>query len=167
MSATLSHPSGLIRARSLAIRLVLFAAGWLILTEGDLRDLWIGGAVVLLGVAASCRVLAPGTLSRLRWGGLLRFTVFFLIESLRGGIDVAWRALHPAMPLSPGWTEVTLALRGEGSRVLLAWTVSLLPGTASVHLDGHRLVVHVLCEAESVDAALRRLEKMIEGLSGA
>lgn len=167
MSATMTHPSGLVRAQSLAIRLVLFAAGWLILTEGDVRDLWIGGAVVLLGVAASCRVLAPGSLAQLRWVGLLRFTGYFLVESLRGGIDVAWRALHPAMPLSPGWTEVTLVLPGEGSRVLLAWTVSLLPGTASVRLDGHRLVVHVLCDAGSADPALRRLEKMIEGLSGA
>jgi multicomponent Na+:H+ antiporter subunit E len=84
---------------------------------------------------------------------------------LRGGIDVLNRALSPSLPLRPGFIEIDLNLPTEGMRVLLAWTTSLLPGTASVALIEKRLVVHALFQDHSIHAELQRLETVIRELT--
>lgn len=150
--------------RSLIIRLASFAFGWVLLTEGDLRDAWIGGVVAVLAWAASYRVLPAGTIRALRLGPLLRYAVYFLRQSILGGVDVAVRALHPSRPVRPALAEITLDLPGEGLRILYAWTVSLLPGTASVHLDGPRLIVHFLTDDPDAEQELRRLESILAAL---
>jgi len=72
-------------------RAVLFALLWWMLTEGA-ADSWLVGAPVVVLAALASGVLLPGT----SWSlpGLLRFIPFFLWHSLRGGVDVAGRALH-------------------------------------------------------------------------
>lgn len=152
-------------ARSILLRLASFVLGWIVLTEGDLRDAWLGGVVAVLACAASYRVLPAGAVTGLRLGGLLRYLGYFAVQSVAGGVDVSLRALRPAMPVRPAFTEVDLDLPSEGLRVLLAWTVSLLPGTASVVLEDRRLVIHMLCDDAGNEQELRRLEAIIRGLA--
>jgi multicomponent Na+:H+ antiporter subunit E len=101
----------------------------------------------------------------LRLTGVLRYLGYFAVQSIRGGVDVSLRALRPSMPLNPGFLSLDLGIEPEGLRILFAWTVSLLPGTASVHLDGQRLHVHVLCNDGSAQPELERLETVIRGLA--
>jgi len=83
-------------------RTALFALLWWILTEGAVYSWLVGAPVVVFAVLVS-GVLLPGT----SWSlpGILRFIPFFLWHSLRGGVDVAGRALHPRLPISPGLLE--------------------------------------------------------------
>ena len=71
----------------------VFAALWWALTGGA-ADSWLVGVPSVLAATVASQLLwrrHTGWWSPL---ALLRFVVFFLRESMRGGVDVARRALH-------------------------------------------------------------------------
>lgn len=98
--------------------------------------------------------------------GFVRFVPFFLWHSLRGGVDVAGRALRWQPSIRPGLTEYRLRLSPEPARVFMMNAVSLLPGTLSARLQGACLVVHVLNEAAPHANGLRALEKRVGRIFG-
>jgi len=144
-------------------RTVLFALLWWILTEGAMNSWLVGAPVVLFAVFVS-GVLLPGA----SWSlpGLVRFVPFFLWHSLRGGVDVARRALQPRLPISPGLLEHRWRLPPGLPRVFMANTVSLLPGTLSAELDEECLHIHVLDETSVFAADLKVLEQRVAGVFG-
>jgi multicomponent Na+:H+ antiporter subunit E len=98
---------------------------------------------------------------------MARFLPFFLWQSLRGGIDVARRALHPRLPLAPLLLDYPLRLPDGPACTFLANTVSLLPGTLSADLENGCLTVHVLDGSQpDVSAELQSLEALIADLFG-
>jgi multicomponent Na+:H+ antiporter subunit E len=159
------HPQNLliVRLRSTSLRLILFALLWWILTDGSIDSWMVGVPVVLLVTWVSMQLLPALSLS-LR--GLLQFIPFFLWHSLVGGVDVASRAFHPRLPISPGIIDYPWRLPAGLPRVLMANTVSLLPGTLSMELDDHRLCVHVLDNTASFTAELAIIEQRVSKLFG-
>ena len=144
-------------------RTVLFALLWWILTEGAMYS-WLTGAPVVLFAALASGVLLPGT----SWSlpGILRFVPFFLWHSLRGGIDVASRALHPRLPISPDLLKHQWRLPTGLPRVFMANTVSLLPGTLSAELSEEFLLVHVIDQTSAVETELTLIEARVASLFG-
>jgi multicomponent Na+:H+ antiporter subunit E len=148
----------------MALRSLVFALVWLGLTEGDLKDWWLGLAFVAIAAAASLVLMPPGG-RRWRPGGVAPFVAFFLRQSLLGGLDVARRALDPRMPVDPVFIEFRTGLTDEAAIVLLADIASLLPGTVTADIAGQHLVVHVLDRNMPAPDTLRRLEERIAGLT--
>jgi multicomponent Na+:H+ antiporter subunit E len=146
-------------------RSALFAVLWWTLTDGRAGSWIVGSVSILAATALSLRLLPPVTtyVSRI---GLVRFLVFFFVESLRGGIQVAWFAFRPRSALRPGIREIALRLPEGIGRVLLANTQSLLPGTLSVELRGGRLCLHVLDIGAPTEAEVRRAETRIAHMLG-
>ena len=145
------------------VRTVLFALLWWILTEGAM-DSWLVGAPVVV-----CAVLASGTLlPRVSWSlsGIIHFAPFFLWRSLYGGMDVAWRALHPRLPISPELLDHRWGLPPGLPRVFMANTVSLLPGTLSAELGEEYLHVHVLDQTGAFASDLALIEARVAKLFG-
>ena len=144
-------------------RIVLFALLWWILTEGAMYS-WLVGMPVVLFAALASGVLLPGT----SWSlpGILRFVPFFLWHSLRGGVDVAGRALHPRLPISPGLLKHQWRLPTGLPRVFMANTVSLLPGTLSAELDEEFLQVHVLDLSGAFESELAVIEVRVAQMFG-
>ena len=144
-------------------RAVVFALLWWILTAGAMSSWLIGAPVVLCAVLASGALL-PGV----SWSmsGLVRFVPFFLWRSLYGGVDVARRALHPRLPISPGLLDYRWRLPPGLPRVFMANTVSLLPGTLSAELDEAYLRVHVLDETGAFASELQVVEARVAKLFG-
>jgi multicomponent Na+:H+ antiporter subunit E len=149
---------------SLLPRALLFILLWWVITEG--AGGWaVGLPVIALAVAAS-HFLQPPRQLRLRPLGVLRFTAFFLVQSLRAGFDVALRALRPRMRLAPALQEYRLQLPAGPARVFLADTMSLLPGTLSTELRDDYLCLHVLDARLPVEADLRQVEVRVADLFG-
>lgn len=149
--------------RRLAGRMVLLAPVWLVLTGGA-ADGWLPGLAVLV-LAAAVSLLPPAA-PAWRWRplGLCRFIPFFLWHSLRAGLDVARRALHPDLPLAPGLVSHRWRLPPGPARVFFANTVSLLSGTLSVGFGAERLTIHVLDTGRPWQAELVRLERLVDDL---
>ena len=148
---------------SILQRGLLFSLVWWVLVGGEMASWWIGVPAVLLAAAASIALLSPVTLV---WYELFRFVPFFLIRSLLGGVDVAWRALHPSMPISPHLIEYPIQLPSGLPCVFMANTVSLLPGTLSTELGSRCLKVHVLNGRKDVLSELETLEQRVAALFG-
>lgn len=129
---------------------------WYALTDG--RG-WAFG--VLAVAAASVAALASGAQGRRRVSpaGVLQFAAHFLRRSLEGGMDVAWRALHPAMPLIPREEWRPLDLPAGPARTLFVAVVSLLPGTLVCEDTGGRVLIHSISTApqEKLDALEARV----------
>lgn len=128
----------------------------------------VGSVAVGVPMAAIAALLGswlvPGEPYPWRPLRLLQFLWYFLRASLRGGIDVAGRALHPRLPVAPGFLEYRCALPAGLPRTVFVGIVSVLPGSLSLELlDDGRLRVHMLAldEAdhglEELEAQLRRL----------
>jgi len=91
---------------------------------------------------------------------------FFLVRSLLGGVDVAWRAFHPGMPIAPDLVEYPLQLPPGLARVFMADTVSLLPGTLSTEILQNCLKVHVLDGRKDVIPELEAVEQGVARIFG-
>jgi len=147
----------------LLVRTALLATLWWALAGGTA---WAFGAPVVLLALGSSFVLQPTRRARLRPLALVGFAGFFVRRSLRAGIDVAWRALSPHLPLVPATIEYHLRLPSGPSQVFLANTLSLLPGTLSVDLRGDTLEVHVLDERLPIEQELSAAEARVAALFG-
>lgn len=139
-------------------RALLFSLLWWALTDGTAGSWWIGAPAVASAVIVSIALVPP---LGLVWREVMGFVPFFLLHSLKGGMDVAWRAFHPRMPITPELIEYPLRLPPGLPRVVLANTVSLLPGTLSAELGGRVLKVHVLDSLGDFLAELGALEKRV------
>lgn len=141
----------------------VLAALWWAFSEGAAGSWLIGGPAVAAATALSL-ALAPPPLARLHLGGVARFVPYFLRESVLGGVDVARRALDPALPVKPGFVTVPLGALPHAARLMFLVAVSLLPGTLSARLHEDRLKVHVLDRDMDAETALARLRERIEAV---
>jgi len=156
-----SPPSGV--RTDLFLRLLGFCLLWWVLAEGSTYNLWLGIAAAGAATIATVPLWPPG--GRFwTWRGVLRFWPFFFWQSLVGGIDVARRAFSPSMPMQPALIRFQLRLQSPPAAAFLAWTIGLLPGTASVRLRGNWLEVHVLDDRQPVGRSLREVEARVAAL---
>lgn len=147
------------------LRGLLFALIWWILTEGRVDGWFVGLVFIVLALLASLR-LSPPVQMRLSPLGLLGLMGFFLVQSLRGGVQVAAMALHPRLTLAPERVEIALRLPpGPATRMLTA-ILSLLPGTLSIALEGDRLRLHALDGRLPIEHEVRAAERRIARLFG-
>lgn len=149
------------RLADAAVRGAILTFIWWVLTEGSWRAPLLAGGVVVAALAVSL-LLVPAVAWRLPINALFHFVPWFLTQSLRGGLDVAGRALHPRMPVDPGFIEYELALASGAARATFTAILSLLPGTVSVQLTTERTVrIHVLDTAGFDADRLHELEHRV------
>lgn len=140
---------------------VVLALIWVALN--GLEGWWLGLAAAAAGAGLGA-VLASGSPHPWKPHRLVAFAGFFLVESFRGGVDVAWRALRPAMPIRPAFSRYRLALPPGQPRTLMVAVVSLLPGTLSADLDDDERVLIVHGLMPQAEASVVRLETWVQWL---
>jgi len=139
--------------------IALFVA-WMALD--GLGTLWLGAVLSVIGAAAGAW-LVPGEAYPWRPVQMFLFSVFFVRQSFRGGVDVAWRALAPKLPIDPTFVEFPVTLPSGLPRTLMVAVISLLPGTLSVELrdddclEVHSLTPHGAAGLDDLEQRIRRL----------
>ncbi|MGM0983433.1 MAG: Na+/H+ antiporter subunit E [Pseudomonadota bacterium] len=98
---------------------------------------------------------------------LLRYLLVLLVDILRSNLVVALRILRPARYLQPGFFVYPLTLDDDFAITILASTISLTPGTVSLHYDAeaNTLLVHALHledEEEAIATIRERYEQPLE-----
>ena len=144
---------------------VILGLLWVLLTGGDIGSWLVGVPSVLLAVIAFNN-LNTGRPLRLRASRLPAFIAWFVWHSLKGGADVAWRAVHPGLPLHPGFVSYRLLLAPGPARTFLVNCVSLLPGTLSAELVDDELLLHALDTETDVIAGTQAVEQQVDRLFG-
>lgn len=67
----------------------------------------------------------------------------FLLEVIKANIDVAYRVLHPKLPIKPGIVKVKTSLKSDTALTFLANSITLTPGTLSVDIDRQKGILYV------------------------
>ena len=70
------------------------------------------------------------------------YLFIFIWECIKANLDVAYRVLHPAMPIRPGIVKVKTTLKSEMAKMLLANSITMTPGTISVDIIDDYLYIH-------------------------
>lgn len=144
-------------------RLLLFSGVWLVLLGWQPLSWIIGVPSVLLASWAHARLAPEMPMPRL--GAALGFIGFFLVESLRSGLDVAQRILRPRMRIAPGFQEYWMQLEQPAARTLFVNSISLLPGSLSADLiEPDQVRIHALDARTDLGPELARLEQRIARL---
>lgn len=132
---------------------------WWVLTGGTTLTSWIIGIPTIALALWAMPSVSQSEHRPLSLPGLLQFVPYFLLQSVRGGIDVARRAYSPALPLDPDIIDFPLSLPPGRPQIFFLNSVSLLPGTLSAELSGTLLKVHVL--DRHMDSHLHQLQTRV------
>ena len=131
--------------RHLALFLLTFAF-WLLLTFNlTAANLVAGAAAALVTTLLFGKYFFTNVvkfIQPVRYFWLIIYLVIFTWECIKANFDVAYRVLHPAMPIKPGIVRVKLDLQSDFARTMLANSITMTPGTISVDIVGDELFVH-------------------------
>jgi len=117
-------------------------------------SLWLGGQYSRLG-------LPPLGAKRLLF--LFAYLVVLAFEIVRANFDVAYRVLHPAMPIRPGVVVIKTRLTSDIAKMILANSITLTPGTFTLDVVGDRLLIHwINVRTDDIDEASRLIGEKFE-----
>lgn len=86
-----------------------------------------------------------GLLGRLQATGFIfRYLGWLIWSVVKANVDVAYRILHPSLPIQPMLMGFDTELEEEVAQVLVANTITLTPGTVTIDLLDGRYLVHAL-----------------------
>ena len=102
---------------------------------------------------------------RLFW--LAIYIPYFLYYCLKANMDVAYRVLHPDVPIKPGIVKVRTELKTKLAKTFLANSITLTPGTLTVDMAGQDLYVHwiniqTLDPEEQTEIVVKRFEGFLK-----
>ncbi len=126
------------------------------------------GAVLAGAIAFSLRNLeldeVPLLLMPQRLVWALAYIPVLLLYVIRANFDVAWRVLHPRLPIRPGIVRAKTTLKSPSARVLLANSITLTPGTLSVDVLDDVFYIHRIHVPEAApEADMQRSMDTFEG----
>ncbi|MDD5495962.1 MAG: Na+/H+ antiporter subunit E [Candidatus Omnitrophica bacterium] len=78
---------------------------------------------------------------RLAW--FLYYVVVFVWECVKANFDVAYRVIHPDMPIRPGSIKVKTGLKSDIGLTFLASSITLTPGTTTIDIDKEKGIIYV------------------------
>lgn len=160
------YPMQVMKNLSYLTPLLLCTLLWWILTEG--AHAWVvGGPAILLATWVAVRLQNNLTSERprLNWLAVPPFIVFFFIQSIKAGLDVARRTLSIPADINPGTTYYCTSLPAGSSRLLFGAILGLFPGSlCTAFTENNELVLHVLDTNADTAEDCRRLERHIARL---
>jgi len=155
------------------IRSGIFFILWMVLDEGKVAGFLIGLPTSILAGWVSMRLFPPSRNSgeRICFFALGSFVVSFLWNSIKAGVEVAYWAFHPRLPLRIGFVCCTCGIPAGSRRDLFLATCSLMPGSLPVGDTAEgEILLHCLNTDSSVcrqmqvhEASLMRIWKRRKG----
>jgi multicomponent Na+:H+ antiporter subunit E len=79
-----------------------------------------------------------------RYFWLIVYIIYFIWECIKANLDVAYRVLHPSMPVRPGIVKIKLTLKRALARTILTSSITMTPGTITVDIIEDTLYVHCI-----------------------
>jgi len=80
------------------------------------------------------------TIKRLLFFIIYSFILFW--EIIKANFDVAYRIIHPKMPIKPGIVIIKTRLKSNIGKLALANSITLTPGTFTLDIVNDRLLIH-------------------------
>lgn len=100
-----------------------------------------------------------------RYLWFLYYIPLFLWECLKANLDVAYRVIHPKLPIKPGIVKVKTTLKTDTGLTFLANTITLTPGTMSVDVDkenGYLYIHWINVQSQDIEKATQIIVSKFE-----
>lgn len=91
----------------------------------------------------------------------LTFAAWMLLRIVQSGIWVATVVLHPDRSPRPGVVHFRTGLRSPAARTVLANSISLVPGTITLNVDGAEFIVHAFTPESVEDLVTAQTQRRI------
>lgn len=154
--------------RALVLSLVLYGV-WLLWsghTETLLLTMGAVATVAVVAIAVRMRLVdAEGTPLGLPLRAA-RFLPWMFWEIAKANVDVAWRILHPRLPIRPALMRVKTGQRTDLGRVIYANCITLTPGTVSVDIEDDVIVVHALSRSAADGLRTGEMDRRVSEYEG-
>mgnify|MGYP001037785580 CR=1 FL=1 len=99
----------------------------------------------------------------------LRYWPWLLVQIVKSNVHVAGRILSPRLEISPRIARLPISQQTDLGRAVLANSITLTPGTVSIHVRRHELWFYALDEESAngvlsgeMDARVRRKEEQAQ-----
>jgi multicomponent Na+:H+ antiporter subunit E len=120
---------------------------WILITHNlSWPNVIAGSIITLITTLIFGRYLSGLHLYKLlqpkRYFWFLVYLSIFIWECFKANFDVAYRVLHPKMPIKPGIVKVKLNLKTSLARTILANSITMTPGTITVDIIDDYIYVH-------------------------
>lgn len=144
---------------------------WLLLTwTFHYQDVLIGIGVSLVITFLLGDIFAVNPhkfFSLKRFFRLLYSLLIFSYYCIKANLDMAYRVIHPKLPIKPGIVKIKTELKSALGRTFLANFITLTPGTLTVDIKGEYLYIHwIYVRTEDIEKATRiiagRFEKILK-----
>jgi len=119
---------------------------WIMLTfEFTISNLIVGATAAIITSLIFTRFFVKNVYKLIqphRYFWFIIYLFVFIWECIKANIDVAYRVLHPKMPIRPGIVKVKTTLKSDMAKMLLANSITMTPGTISVDIIDDSLYIH-------------------------
>lgn len=166
ITETKSKKAGALHALSLF--LVLYAV-WLGLSGHFTPFLLIAGAVccaIAVLIAHRMDVIDhEGHPIHLTWRAPLYYA-WLAWQIAKANVDVAWRVLHPKLPIDPVLERVPTSQHTDLGRVIYANSITLTPGTVATDVTEKTIEVHALTRKGLESLRKGQMDAKVTALEG-
>lgn len=105
--------------------------------------------------------LPPFSIKRIIYFILYLFVLFK--EITKANFDVAYRVIHPKMPIKPGVVVIKTALKQDIAKLMLANSITLTPGTFTLDIKGDKLLIHwIFVRSEDIEESTKNIGEKFE-----
>ncbi len=93
----------------------------------------------------------------------LAYLVVLFKEIILANLDVAYRVIHPKMPIKPGMIMIKTELKQDIAKMILANSITLTPGTFTLDIQGNTLLIHwINVKSTDIDETTEIIGKRFE-----
>jgi multicomponent Na+:H+ antiporter subunit E len=128
------------------IYILLSLATWLLFTFNlSVSNIVVGIVVAIITVLFFSKYFACDIgklLQPQRYFWFIVYIFIFAWECFKANLDVAYRVLHPSLPIRPGIVKVKTNLKTDVARTTLANSITMTPGTITIDIIDDYIYVH-------------------------
>jgi len=155
------------KAKGFVWLLVVTFVLWLaLISKFDWPEFICGGLVCLIISLFGAHIYSKLGFPSLTPKGILFSLVYIIVllwEIIKANFDVAYRVIHPKMPIKPGIVIIKTRLKSDLAKMILANSITLTPGTFTLDVIGDKLLIHwINVETEDIDEATNMIGQRFE-----
>jgi multicomponent Na+:H+ antiporter subunit E len=137
---------------------VILMSVWMALTLSLEKEELITGIIVslILSVASyrSFHIIGFPKVTVKKVFFVCIYIIILFKEIIIANLDVAYRVIHPKIPIKPGIIIIKTGLKQDLAKLILANSITLTPGTFVLDIEDDRLLIHwINVKTENTDEA--------------
>ncbi len=150
--------------KALVLSVVFWGLYLVLVGTTNPQELLVGAIVAFLIAYGTVEMVISWQGGRSTLGGILLFIFvyipYFIYAMIKANLDVAYRVLHPSMPIDPAVVSFKTNLRSDLGKLILANSITLTPGTITLEVKDDEFFIHW------IDAPVRDPEEAKEAICG-